>query len=100
MSHSARASSIPHDDDCEFCGNPTRPCKKIIKILREELEQYLSQLFEKRHKEFIDFIEGDFDIEDQVDPNSENVISTFYKKHNSMNKMNDNMRLCKFYLLY
>ena len=63
MSHRTK-SSIAHDDDCEFCGNPQRPCKMIIKALRAELEEYLNQLFERRQKEFIKFIENDFDIED------------------------------------
>ena len=94
MSHRTR-SSIAHDDNCEFCGNPQRPCKMIIKALRGELEEYLNELFERRQKEFIKFIENDFDIEDQVDPNSGDVISAFYKNHNTLNKMNDNFRLCK-----
>ena len=36
----------------------------IIKALRGELEEYLNELFERRQKEFIKFIENDFDIED------------------------------------
>ena len=67
----------------------------IIKALRGELEEYLNELFERRQKEFIKFIENDFDIEDQVDPHSGDVISAFYKNHNTLNKMNDNFRLCK-----
>ena len=47
-------------------------------------------------KEFIDFIEDKLEVEDQVDVTKENVIDTFYKKNNTMNKMNENFRLLEF----
>lgn len=47
-------------------------------------------------KEFIDFIEDKLEVEDQVDVTKENVIDTFYKKNNTVNKMNENFRLLEF----
>ena len=95
MSVSPKSANGPHGSDCEFCGDQTGPCRKAIKALREELVEYLDKMFEARQRSFIKFIENDLNIEEQVDPRGENVLNTFYKNHNTVNKMYDNFRLCK-----
>lgn len=88
-------------NDCELCGGQGYggPCEQAIEQLRDELRDeligHINQLFEDRQKSFIKFIEDDLDIETQVNVDGENVVSTFYKHHNTMNKMMDNFRLCK-----
>ena len=67
-----------------------------MKVLRKQLVDYLDELFEARQRNFIKFIENDLNIEEQLDPRNKNVLSTFYKNHNTVNKMYDNFRLCKF----
>ena len=53
-------------------------------------------MFTEKQKSFIKFIEGDIDIETQVDVEGDNVLHSFYKNHNTVNKMYDNFRLCKY----
>ena len=71
-----------------------------IRALRKELIEYLDKLFETRQRNFIKFIENDLNIEEQLDPRNENVINAFYKNHNTVNKMYDNFRLCKYLLMF
>ena len=71
-----------------------------IRALRKELIEYLDKLFETRQRNFIKFIENDLNIEEQLDPRNENVINAFYKNHNTVNKMYDNFRLCKYFSIY
>ena len=71
-----------------------------MKVLRKQLVDYLDELFEARQRNFIKFIENDLNIEEQLDPRNKNVLSTFYKNHNTVNKMYDNFRLCKYLLMF
>ena len=57
----------------------------------------LDTMFAKRMQEFIDFIENDLEIENQVNIESDTILTTFYKNHNTVNKMYDNFRLCKYF---
>ena len=56
----------------------------------------INELFVKRMREFIDFIEDSLEVTDQIDVNQPNVIDAFYKEHNTLNKMNENFRLRKY----
>jgi len=47
-------------------------------------------------KEFTDFVEGSLDVEEQVNPDSNNIIHAFYKKHNTLHKTNENFRLLEY----
>lgn len=47
-------------------------------------------------QEFINFIEDSIDVEEQVDPEKDNVIHTFYRDHNTLHKMNENFRLLEY----
>ena len=67
----------------------------MIRVICSELKEYVDSLFSTRQKNFINFIENDLQIEEQIDPDDKNVINTFYKNHNTVNKMYDNFRLCK-----
>lgn len=64
--------------------------------MKEELLDYINELFHQRMKSLIKFIENDLSIEDQVNVDGDSVLDTFYKNHNTVNKMYDNFRLCKF----
>ena len=72
-----------------------RPCKEYIDILRDEFTILIENLFRKRMQEFIDFIEDTLEVTDQVDVNKDHVIDSFYREHNTLNKMNENFRLRK-----
>ena len=82
---------------CELCNGTTfgEPCHEAIEKLRTELLELINSLFEKRQAEFIHFIENDLEIENQINVKSDDVLKTFYKNHNTVNKMYDNFRLCK-----
>ena len=69
----------------------------MIRVICSELKEYVDSLFSTRQKNFINFIENDLQIEEQIDPDDKNVINTFYKNHNTVNKMYDNFRLCKYF---
>ena len=47
-------------------------------------------------KEFIDFVEDYIEVEDQIDPEQDNVIHAFYRKHNTLQKTNENFRLLEY----
>ena len=47
-------------------------------------------------KEFIEFIEESLDIDDQIDPEKDNVIHAFYREHNTLQKTNENFRLLEY----
>jgi len=47
-------------------------------------------------KEFIDFIEESLDVDDQIDVENDNVIHSFYREHNTLQKMNENFRLLEY----
>lgn len=47
-------------------------------------------------KEFTDFIEEVVEVEDQTDPDNNNIIHAFYRNHNTLNKMNENFRLLEY----
>ena len=47
-------------------------------------------------QEFIDFIEEVVDVDDQIDPEKDHVIHSFYRKHNTLQKMNENFRLLEY----
>ena len=92
MHQSVSSEGIPITNDHRF----TNEQLHLIKVLRAELKEYVDRLFAQRQKDFINFIENDLQIEEQIDPSDKNVINTFYKNHNTVNKMYDNFRLCKF----
>lgn len=83
---------------CSRCKGESfkRPCLDYVDELRDEFRTLIEKLFHKRMREFIDFIEDKLEVEDQVDVTKENVIDTFYKKNNTVNKMNENFRLLEF----
>ena len=47
-------------------------------------------------QEFIAFIEEVVDVDDQIDVEKDNVVHTFYREHNTLNKMNENFRLLEY----
>ena len=47
-------------------------------------------------KEFIEFIEEYIDVDEQIDPNQDNIIHTFYREHNTLQKMHENFRLLEY----
>ena len=47
-------------------------------------------------QEFIDFIEEVVDVDDQTDPEKENIIHAFYRNHNTLQKTNENFRLLEY----
>ena len=44
----------------------------------------------------MEFIEESLDVDDQINPDSENVIHAFYREHNTLHKMNENFRLLEY----
>jgi len=56
----------------------------------------IQTLFRKKMQEFIEFIEEYVHVEEQVDVNNDNVIHTFYRKHNTLQKTNENFRLLEY----
>ena len=53
-------------------------------------------LFRNKMQEFIEFIEEVVDVDDQIDVDKDNVVHTFYRDHNTLNKMNENFRLLEY----
>ena len=53
-------------------------------------------LFRNKMQEFIEFIEEVVDVDDQIDVEKDNVVHTFYRDHNTLNKMNENFRLLEY----
>ena len=94
---SALKSSASKAKVCKLCNGHGYggPCHEAIMKVKEELMNYVKSLFTKKQAEFINFIENDLEVENQVNVKSENVLKTFYKNHNTVNKMYDNFRLCK-----
>jgi len=85
-------------NDCPKCRGETdkRPCLEWVDILREEFTSHIDGLFSRRMQEFIDFIEEYINLEDQIDPEQDNVIHAFYRKHNTLQKTNENFRLLEY----
>lgn len=85
-------------NDCPKCRGQTdkRPCLEWVEILREEFTVHIDGLFRKKMQEFIDFIEEYLNVEDQIDPEQDNVIHAFYRKHNTLQKTNENFRLLEY----
>ena len=94
---STLVSKVSPAKQCELCNGHGYggPCQEAIIIVKDELKSYLDSMFAKRMQEFINFIENDLEIENQVNIESDTVLATFYKNHNTVNKMYDNFRLCK-----
>ena len=85
-------------NNCPKCKgySKEKPCLEWAEILREEFMIYIDGLFHRKMKEFSDFIEEVVDVDDQVDPDQNNIIHAFYREHNTLHKMNENFRLLEY----
>lgn len=86
------------NNNCPKCKGktPQRPCVEYVEILREEFRVHIDSLVRARMKEFTDFIEEAVTVEDQVDVSQDHIIHAFYREHNSLNKMHENLRLLEY----
>ena len=85
-------------NDCPKCRGKSskQPCEDWVEILRNEFKDHINVLFRKKMQEFIEFIEEVVDVEDQIDVSKDHVIHTFYREHNTLQKMNENFRLLEY----
>ena len=83
--------------DCPKChGNSYQLCEDFVDQIRKEFTDHIELLFRKKMQEFVDFIEEVIDVEDQIDVDKDHVIHAFYRKHNSLQKINENFRLLEY----
>lgn len=100
--HTSRRSSHHSTQEainnCPQCKGKTlqRPCQEYVDILREEFKIHIESLFANKMRDFIAFIEETVTLEDQVDVEKDHIIHAFYREHNSLNKMHDNLRLMEY----
>ena len=85
-------------NNCPKCNGTSekRPCEEWVQLLEEKFTDYINELFRKKMQEFIDFIEEAVDVEDQIDPEQDHVIHSFYRQHNTLQKMHENFRLLEY----
>ena len=85
-------------NNCPKCKGKSelRPCEEWVTILRDEFTIRIDGLFRAKMKEFSDFIEEIVDVDDQIDPEADNVIHAFYRNHNTLHRTNENFRLLEY----